>query len=150
MPNDQRNNLQQMFQDSHRFANFGDVIIKMRIKGFRCHSDTTIEVQSPITAFCGLNGTGKSTLLQLAATAYASPSNATRKYIKDFIIAGKLDRNAFTDIVTLCRDICGVNFSIGYYNEHSTEECINVREWIHTYNKINLVLQSPNLQRFEL
>ena len=55
-----------------------------------------------------------------------------------------------TDIVTLCRDICGVNFSIGYYNEHSTEECINVREWIHTYNKINLVLQSPNLQRFEL
>ena len=97
MPNDQRNNLQQMFQDSHRFANFGDVIIKMRIKGFRCHSDTTIEVQSPITAFCGLNGTGKSTLLQLAATAYASPSNATRKYIKDFIIAGKLDRNAFTD-----------------------------------------------------
>lgn len=81
---------------------------------------------------------------------YTVGTDEFRAFIQKEIGYTEPDRNAFTDIVTLCRDICGVNFSIGYYNEHSTEECINVREWIHTYNKINLVLQSPNLQRFEL
>ena len=55
-----------------------------------------------------------------------------------------------TDIVTLCRDICGVNFSIGYYNEHSSDECINVTQWTHTYETINVLLQSSDLQRFAL
>ena len=37
-----------------------------------------------------------------------------------------------TDIVVLCRDICGVNLSIGYYNEHSAEESLVFEEWYST------------------
>ena len=44
--------------------------------------------------------------------------------------AGKL---SFTDIVTLCRDICGVNLSIGYYNEHTPCEKLNFDEWYETF-----------------
>lgn len=95
---DPRNIIQEMFAESHRYANFGNILMKMHVKGFRCHTDTIIEFSSPITAFCGLNGTGKSTLLQLAATAYKSPDNNQQKnyYIRDFIVVGTLDPNPFT------------------------------------------------------
>ena len=66
---DQRNTLAALFEPNNRYENFGEAIIRMHVSGFRCHSNTVIEVESPITAFCGLNGTGKSTLLQLAALA---------------------------------------------------------------------------------
>ena len=56
--------------------------------GVRCHTNTLIEVQSPITAFCGLNGTGKSTLLQLAAVAYRGAVGVAggRYHIASFIL----------------------------------------------------------------
>jgi predicted ATPase len=83
-----------MFDQGNRYSNFGDVLMRMRVQGFRCHSDTIVEIESPITAFCGLNGTGKSTLLQLAAAAYKSQNPY---YIKDFMVVGTLDPNPFTD-----------------------------------------------------
>jgi predicted ATPase len=89
---DPRNKLQKMFETANRYPNFGDCLISLHVRGFRCHSNTAIEVQSPITAFCGLNGTGKSTLLQLAASAYRFPSGGPgRYYVASFIIAGTLD-----------------------------------------------------------
>ena len=89
---DPRNRLQSMFEVASRHANFADCLVSMRVRGFRCHSDTVIEAQSPITAFCGLNGTGKSTLLQLAAAAYRRPNGEPgRYYITSFIVAGTLD-----------------------------------------------------------
>lgn len=96
--NDQRNKLQEMFKESNRYANFGSILLYLNIKGFRCHNLTIIEIESPITAFCGLNGTGKSTILQLAAAAYkkADGDENRRFYIKDFIISGKLDPTPFT------------------------------------------------------
>ena len=49
--------------------------------------------------------------------------------------------SAFTDIVTLCDKICGVNFSVGYYNEHSEYEKLVFDEWYNTlevaYNMLN-------------
>jgi predicted ATPase len=54
-----------------------------------------VEIQSPITAFCGLNGTGKSTLLQLAASAYKNTAGQARYYVSNFIIAGTLDKRPF-------------------------------------------------------
>ena len=93
---DPRNKLQSLFEPSHRFNNFGEALVRMHVKGFRCHSNTLIEVHSPITAFCGLNGTGKSTLLQLAAAAYRNVPEFPRLYVKNFIIAGKLDLSPFT------------------------------------------------------
>jgi hypothetical protein len=65
------------------FANFGDVIVSMQINGVRCHSNTAIELNSPIGAFSGLNGTGKSTILQLAACAYRPAAAVrTRRYFR--------------------------------------------------------------------
>ena len=48
-----------------------------------------------------------------------------------FVDAGT---TAFTDIVTLCNKICGVNLSVGYYNEHSSSEALVFDEWYHTLN----------------
>lgn len=95
---DSRSILQTKFAIDHRFANFGAILMQMHAKGFRCHSNTLIEIGSPITAFCGLNGTGKSTLLQLAAASYAAPdSNWPRYYIRSFLDAGTLDPSPFTE-----------------------------------------------------
>lgn len=99
---DSRNVLQEKFKEQHRYANFGPVIINMHVKGYRCHTDTVIEINSPVTAFCGLNGTGKSTLLQLAATAYKKPNNkAHQYYIKDFMVVSTLDPAPFADDATV-------------------------------------------------
>ena len=70
---DQRNQLQTMFELGNRWGCFGELLTRIRVQGVRCHSDTIIEIDSPIAAFCGANGTGKSTLLHLAAAAYRSP-----------------------------------------------------------------------------
>ena len=59
---------------------------------------------SPISAFCGLNGTGKSTLLQLAAASCKRPNAQAELptyYIKDFLVAGKLHPNPFSDQATV-------------------------------------------------
>jgi len=87
-----QNKLQMMFDAPNRYSNFGDCLVSLHIRGFRCHSDTAIEVKSPITAFCGLNGTGKSTLLQLAACAYKHSSGGPGRYhVVSFIVTGTLD-----------------------------------------------------------
>ncbi len=99
---DPRNILQAKFEERHRYANFGDILMRMHVRGFRCHSNTFIDIQSPITAICGLNGTGKSTLLQLAAAAYKKPSTDTMYYnISDFFVIGTLDPHPFSNDATI-------------------------------------------------
>jgi predicted ATPase len=88
--NDLRHALQMKFEPANRFANFGDAISSIQINGVRCHSNTNIELNSPIVAFSGLNGTGKSTILQLAACAYR-PLTGTSYNIGHFIVANQLD-----------------------------------------------------------
>lgn len=93
---DPRSILQSKFADASRFANFGAALMQMKVCGFRCHSATSIEIKSPITAFCGINGTGKSTLLQLAAVAYRNNLDGGEPYyIKDFLVVGTLDPAPF-------------------------------------------------------
>jgi len=92
---DPRNKIQGMFETSARYGNFGDVIVQIQIQGIRCHQNTIIEVDSPIVAICGLNGTGKSTTLQLAAIAYQNESEVY--YVKDFMVEGPLDLSPFSD-----------------------------------------------------
>jgi predicted ATPase len=94
---DQKKELQASFQPANRFTNYGDAILRLHIKGFRNHSDTPIAIESPITAFCGVNGTGKSTILQLAAAAYKAPAGRSRYYVSTFILAGTMDKKPFTD-----------------------------------------------------
>jgi len=93
---DQRNKLQSLFRAESRYENFGEALTSILVHGFRCHTDTSIEFESPIVAFCGLNGTGKSTLLQILASAYNTATDADeRYYIKDFIVTGTLDPAPF-------------------------------------------------------
>lgn len=82
--------------DKQPYQNFGNIIRKMVVRGVRCHTDSVINILNPITAISGLNGTGKSTLLQLAASAYrretGSPFN-----VSDFIVRGALDARPYKD-----------------------------------------------------
>lgn len=94
---DPRNELQGSFQPEKRFGNYGDLILELKIKGFRNHVDTPIVLESPVTALCGVNGTGKSTVLQLAAAAYQALNGMKRYYISSFILAGNLDSKPFAD-----------------------------------------------------
>ena len=56
---------------------------------------------------------------------------------------------AFTDIVTLCSEICGVNLSVGYYNEHSSSEILVFDEWYHTLEVVHNMLNKEQ-KRFPL
>ena len=58
------------------------------------------------------------------------------------------NRSSLTDICTLCQDICGVNFSVGYYNEHSSAEFLNIYEWVNTLMVVKSLI-SMELPRFE-
>ena len=53
---------------------------------------------------------------------------------------------ASTDIRHLCKKICGVNLSVGYYNEHTCFETINILEWNNTLNILFNLLQKPQKQ----
>jgi predicted ATPase len=91
---DPRELLRRKFENN-TFTNFGNIIKKMVVNGVRCHTNTIIEIRSPITAISGYNGTGKSTLLQLAAASYKQ--DAVNYSISDFITRGPLDRAPFKD-----------------------------------------------------
>lgn len=95
---DPRNVLQSKFNESNRYNNFGNVLVRMHVQGFRCHTNTVIEIKSPITAFCGLNGVGKSTLIQLAAASCRGCSQKEKTYyISDFLAIHKFDPKPFAD-----------------------------------------------------
>jgi predicted ATPase len=93
---DPNNKLKAMYEESHRFDNFGPAITQIVVKGFRCHRETVIDIGSPITAFCGMNGTGKSTILQLLAVARRAEVGTEKTYyLRDFFRQGGLDPNPF-------------------------------------------------------
>ncbi len=54
-----------------------------------------------------------------------------------------------TDITVLCRDICGVNLSVGYYDEHTEEERLVLSEWYRTLSLLEEMLRGPQ-KRFLL
>lgn len=93
---DPRSELQATFIPARRYESYGDALVRMHIKGFRNHVSTIVDIESPVTALCGVNGSGKSTVLQLAASAYQSPTGS-RYYVSTFILAGSLDTKPFLD-----------------------------------------------------
>jgi hypothetical protein len=57
-----------------------------------------------------------------------------------------------TDIVTLCensKSCCGVNLSVGYYNEHRSYETLVIKEWRNTLKVAENMLKKQ-LKRFPL
>jgi len=55
-----------------------------------------------------------------------------------------------TDIRVLCKDICGVNMSVGYYNEHMPDERLDVGQWMNTLQTAKTWLSQPKLPKFPL
>jgi hypothetical protein len=81
---------------------------------------------------------------------YSVGTDKFREYIKRITGYCEPDRFSYTDIVTLCIVITGVNLSVGYYNEHSHQEYLNVEEWHNTLELCRRWLSEPNLPRFRL
>lgn len=81
---------------------------------------------------------------------YSVGTDEFREYIKRITGYSEPDRFSYTDIVTLCRDITGVNLSVGYDNEHSHQECLDVVDWHNTLELCRRWLSEPNLPQFRL
>lgn len=64
---------------------------------------------------------------------YDVGTTAFRKFIKKTIGYTEPNRFSTTDIRVLCREICGVNLSVGYSHEHSSLESLNLNEWYATF-----------------
>ena len=71
-----------------------------------------------------------------------------RAFIKEKTNFVEPNRESYTDICTLCKDICGVNFSVGYHSEHTNNERMNFNEWLHTLNVARKLL-NEDLPKFE-
>lgn len=56
---------------------------------------------------------------------------------------------SYSDISILCRDICGVNISIGYNDEHSCHETLNIKWFDKTVETTRKWLSKENIPRFE-
>lgn len=56
---------------------------------------------------------------------------------------------AFTDIVALCERVCGVNLSVGYYNEHTSDEILVFDEWYNTLSVVEKLIEDKQ-KRFPL
>lgn len=79
---------------------------------------------------------------------YRVGTDLFKDYVEDKTGYSEPNRSSFTDIVTLCRDICGVNLSVGYQNEHSPQETLDTDDWLHTLNLARLWLSEDDLPRF--
>lgn len=75
------------------------------------------------------------------------------EYIKNEFRFNKIDSNPFskggTDIVDLAKEICGVNLSVGYINQHKANESININYWYETLTKLHTFLLKPDIPKFE-
>ncbi|WP_341715813.1 AAA family ATPase [Micromonospora sp. FIMYZ51] len=94
---DKRRAISRMFSGDNQYRNFGAVLTSLEIRGFRGVADLTLSLKSPVTALSGLNGTGKSTIAQLATCAYRRPPGRWRYYVKDYFPVSALDPKPFAD-----------------------------------------------------
>jgi len=96
---DNRRHLGKKFQEKQRFTNFGPILEQITISGFRGVASLELELRSPVTALSGLNGTGKSTIAQLAACAYRPLGSdfGPRNYVRDYFPVSALDPQPFSD-----------------------------------------------------
>ena len=95
---DNSKKLLEKFKPQNRYSNFGAILTQIDIKGFRGISDLPLNIDFPITAISGMNGTGKSTIGQILICAYKSvqtANNLKRYYIKFFFPVSAADPSPF-------------------------------------------------------
>ena len=73
-----------------------------------------------------------------------------RAYVVGMTGFAEPDRRSFTDIVGLCRDICGVNLSCGYYREHTPDEYLVKEDWRYTLWRLRTWLAEDVIPKFPL
>ena len=73
-----------------------------------------------------------------------------RAYVAEKTGFAEPNRSSFTDIVGLCRDVCGANLSCGYHDEHTAMEYLVKQEWHHTLTLLRRWLSEPGLPAFPL
>ncbi len=77
------------------------------------------------------------------AVYYCSDNRKFQRWVtrNGFITA----QGTFTDISILMPawDLAGVNLSVGYYDEHTHDECLFLDEWEHTLRRVRNMLASP-------
>ena len=76
-------------------------------------------------------------------------SGAFREFIETKTGYADAGRWSYTDIVALCTGVCGVNLSVGYYDEHQEKEYLDVEEWLNTYRIVKDLLKEEQ-PRFPL
>ena len=81
---------------------------------------------------------------------YEVGSDAFRAYVEQQTGYHEPDRLRGTDIKVLCKDVCGVNLSCGYYDEHTPAESMVFAEWEQTLRLTRAWLSQPALPRFAL
>ena len=81
---------------------------------------------------------------------YDAGTEEFRAYVAKKTGFSEPDRLRCTDIVRLCRDICGANLSCGYYREHSEAEYLVKSEWLNTLGILRTWLAESALPRFPL
>lgn len=79
---------------------------------------------------------------------YNVGTDGFRSYVREKTHFTEPDRNRSTDIVHLCRDICGVNLSCGYSREHTDEEYLVKEEWRNTLEILRSWLSEKDLPGF--
>ncbi|MEH0985852.1 ATP-dependent nuclease [Micromonospora sp. CPCC 205556] len=94
---DKRRKVHEMYTGKQQYKCFGSILTSLEIRGFRGVADLTLDFQSPITALSGLNGTGKSTIAQLACCGYRRlPHDWGRHYVKDYFPVSAVDPQPFS------------------------------------------------------
>ena len=85
---------------------------------------------------------------------YDVGTHGFRAYLKRVTGYTEPDRRSSTDIRVLCDPtdgrlrMCGVNLSVGYYDEHTAEERLVLDEWFHTLNLARAWLAGARLPSF--
>ncbi|MCV7277178.1 ATP-dependent nuclease [Mycolicibacter arupensis] len=96
------------YKPDNRYPNFGPIVQSLDVRGFRGVADLSLTFESPITAFSGMNGTGKSTIAQLMTCGYRKAVNAalSRFYVKDFFPVSAADPEPFTSDAQVIYTYC--------------------------------------------
>lgn len=93
-----KDNLAAKFHKENRYANFGEFICSVKVRGIRGVS-CEVSFDYPVTAITGMNGSGKTTIAQLLLCGYNRlPDSELSQYsIGDFFRASLADNTLFGD-----------------------------------------------------
>lgn len=79
---------------------------------------------------------------------YDVGSSAFKQYVSAETGFVPLENSSYTDIVTLCTVLAGVNLSVGYHNQHTADEYLDLDQWLTTLQTAGAWLSQDELPRY--